>query len=109
MFGPVMQPIPSGVPGKGYSKTVTNTAAAVTTDNVPCHFVYLQSSELNDSDVEVTAKMYVILGASTNPKSHELRQGESIWIQCANANEIYVVTQSGTAWCRMLVYRFPEA
>ncbi len=106
VFLPPIQPVAPAYAAVGFTKTVTNSAAAIIATDYDCFGVLLQSSALNDSDAAVTAKMYIVITVGgTAIKAWELVQGESIFIPCANTSEIKVVTQSGTAWVRGLVYR----
>lgn len=106
MFASRQQPGPQGVPCLGYSKTVTGTAAQFTTSSVPCNGVYVESTEYDDSNAAMTGIMYVQIGGV---KIKELRQSEGFFFPCADANEIYIVTQAGTAWARAVVYREVQA
>lgn len=92
---------------KGFSLTVTSTAAKILTTGLPCVGVLIQSSSLNDSDAAVTGKMQVIT-ALDSKKIWELVQGESQFFPCANTDELKVGTQSGTAWCRGFVYQVAQ-
>jgi len=94
---------------KPVSKTVTTAAASLlTSPDVPCIGVWLQSSSVDDSNAAQSAKMYILmestLGSGTfDVLCQELVQGQETYIPCDNAKRIKVKTQAGTAWVRGFV------
>jgi len=93
------------LPSVGFSVGVTTVPAAILSAalNAECIGVVVQSSSFDDSDNSVTGVMYVEVNGV---KVWELITGESsALIPCSNTSEIKVVTLSGTAWARGIVYR----
>lgn len=104
-FIPPKLPIAPPVPPTPISKTVTGTAAALLTTDVPCMGVWLQSSSKDDSNGAMSGVIYVlmetVLGNGTfTVLCEELITGERTWIPIPHTKYLKIKTQTGTGWVR---------
>jgi hypothetical protein len=99
---PTIQPTLPPAPALGFAVAVTGTHAKISSTDYACFGVLIQSSAKNDSNSAMSGVMYVEVNTV---KVYELVQGEAVFIPCSNTSEVYVITQTGTAFARGLIYR----
>lgn len=86
----------------GFAVAASGTHAKISTTDYACYGVLIQSSAKNDSNAAMSGVMYVEVNSV---KVYELVQGEALFVPCSNTSEVYVITQTGTAFARGLIYR----
>lgn len=88
----------------GFAVAVTTTAAKLLTTGVKCIGVEIQSSTKDDSNASMTGLVYIVAGGVN---IYELLSGKSVFVPCANTDDITVKTQAGTAFVRGIVHQQP--